>query len=208
LKTTNTENHFHNQLELWPSEPQKADRRQLKQHPVRNQKEPSEMTNMELLTFILGAAHEPACARLSASYSSLRQLGDVHPADLRGHGLTTRAVERLGAVFETARRYGEEAFVSGQPFKGSYDIYAHFRERLAAETREHFVAVLLDNKHRKLRDVIIAVGSLTASVVHPRDVFRRVLLDAAAAVIFVHNHPSGDPTPGIGLSAGTVIAGS
>jgi DNA repair protein RadC len=92
-------------------------------------------------------------------------------------------------------RYGEEEFVSGQPFKGSYDIYAHFRERLAAETREHFLAVLLDNKHRKLRDVTITVGSLTASLVHPRGVFRRVLLDAAAAVIFVHNHPSGDPTP-------------
>src|SRR5438552_2215289 len=79
----------------------------------------------------------------------------AHPADLRDHGLTRHAVERLGAVLEAARRYGEEEFVSGQPFKGSYDIYAHFRERLAAETREHFLAVLLDNKHRKLRDVTI-----------------------------------------------------
>jgi DNA repair protein RadC len=104
-------------------------------------------------------------------------------------------VEKLCAVFEVARRYGEIEWVVGELFKGSYDVHAHFRERLAHEAREHFIAVLLDNKHRKLRDVTIAVGSLTASVVHPRDVFRPVLLDAAAAVIFVHNHPSGDPTP-------------
>jgi len=86
-------------------------------------------------------------------------------------------------------------FVPGQPFKGSYDVYAHFRERLASEPVEHFIAVLLDNKHRKLKDVTLSLGSLTASIVHPRDVYRRIVRDAAAAVIFVHNHPSGDATP-------------
>jgi DNA repair protein RadC len=74
-------------------------------------------------------------------------------------------------------------------------VYAHFRERLAAETVEHFIAVLLDNKNRKLRDVEVGLGSLTATVVHPRDVFSRVIRDSAVAVPFVHNHPSGDATP-------------
>ena len=55
--------------------------------------------------------------------------------------------------------------------------------------------MLLDNKHRKIRDVEIRLGSLTSTIVHPRDVFSRVIRDAAAAVICVHNHPSGDPTP-------------
>lgn len=86
-------------------------------------------------------------------------------------------------------------WVPGEPFKGSHDLYAHFRERLAYEPVEHFVAVLLDNKNRKLRDVTVSLGSLTASIVHPRDVYRRIIRDAAAYVIFVHNHPSGDPTP-------------
>jgi DNA repair protein RadC len=54
---------------------------------------------------------------------------------------------------------------------------------------------LLDNKHRKLRDVCISQGSLTSSVVHPREVYIPVIRESAAAVIFVHNHPSGDPTP-------------
>ena len=53
----------------------------------------------------------------------------------------------------------------------------------------------LDNKHRKLRDVMVSKGSLTASIVHPRDVFAQVVRWSAAAIIFVHNHPSGDPTP-------------
>jgi DNA repair protein RadC len=55
--------------------------------------------------------------------------------------------------------------------------------------------VLLDNKHRKLKDVLLSLGSLTASIVHPRDAFAAVVREAAAAVVFVHNHPSGDATP-------------
>jgi len=55
--------------------------------------------------------------------------------------------------------------------------------------------VLLDNKNRKLKDIRISQGSLTASIVHPRDVYLPVIRESAAAVIFVHNHPSGDPTP-------------
>jgi DNA repair protein RadC len=60
---------------------------------------------------------------------------------------------------------------------------------------ELLYAVLLDNKHRKLRDVMVSKGSLTASIVHPRDVFVRVVCHQAAAIVFVHNNPSGDPTP-------------
>ena len=85
--------------------------------------------------------------------------------------------------------------LKGRGDGGSGDIYAHFRERLADETCELFYAVLLDNKHRKLRDVMVSKGSLTASIVHPRDVFNQVVRHSAAAIVFVHNHPSGDPTP-------------
>ncbi len=99
------------------------------------------------------------------------------------------------AAIEIAKRYGEKEFKPGAPLRGSGDVYAHFRERLADERREQFYAVLLDNKHRKIKDVAVSQGSLTASIVHPRDVFAPVVRESAAAVIFVHNHPSGDPTP-------------
>jgi DNA repair protein RadC len=163
-------------------------------HALRNPKTPAEMTNDELLTVILGFRHAPVSAQLAAAFPSLRDLAADSIA-WREAGLTGSGAERLHAVFEIARRHGETEWLPGAAFRGSGDIYAHFRERLAAAEREEFYGILLDNKHRKLRDVLLSVGSLTASIVHPRDVFLQVIRHAAAAVIFVHNHPSGDPTP-------------
>ena len=133
--------------------------------------------------------------RCGSTHDGFREVAQLGPADLLAHGFTTGAIEKLSAVFEIAKRYGEQEFKKGEPLRSSGDIYAHFRERLGAETREHFYGVLLDNKHRKIRDVLLSLGSLTASIVQPRDCFAQVLRHAAAAVVFVHNHPSGDPTP-------------
>lgn len=69
-----------------------------------------------------------------------------------------------------------------------------FRD-LAQETKEHFVALHLDAKNRILCYDTVSVGSLCASVVHPREVFKSALLSSAAAVLFLHNHPSGDTRP-------------
>jgi len=155
----------------------------------------AEQSTVELLASLLGGRTESVCEALAEEYGALRRLGAAHPAELREKGLRPAAIRKLGAVFELARRFGEEDFPPGATFKASYDVYAHFRERLAAETVELFIAVLLDNKHRKIRDVVVSMGSLTSSIVHPRDVYSKVIRESAAAVIFVHNHPSGDPTP-------------
>jgi DNA repair protein RadC len=66
---------------------------------------------------------------------------------------------------------------------------------LVDKKREQFQVLLLDRKNRVMRAVMVSQGSLTASVVHPREVFNPAIRDSAAAVIFVHNHPSGDPQP-------------
>lgn len=153
------------------------------------------LSHAELLSAVLGPVAGEPCGSLLVSAGSLRALAAVHPADLRNQGVNPSAVRRLAAVFELARRFGQEEWVPGTPFRGSYDVYAHFRESLAAESQERFIAVLLDNKNRKLRDVLVSLGSLTASIVHPRDVYTQVIRNSAAAVLFVHNHPSGDPTP-------------
>jgi DNA repair protein RadC len=79
--------------------------------------------------------------------------------------------------------------------RGSADIYALFRDEAASWDREQFLTVILDNKHKVLAVDQVSVGSLTASIVHPREVFKAILLANAAAFICVHNHPSGDPTP-------------
>jgi DNA repair protein RadC len=69
------------------------------------------------------------------------------------------------------------------------------RARLASSSVEEFWALALDVRHRLQAEMCLARGSLTGVEVHPRDVFRPLIRSAAAAVIFCHNHPSGDPTP-------------
>jgi DNA repair protein RadC len=161
----------------------------------RRRNPPAEMSNAELLSVLLGTRTAAILVATQGGLPNLRHLATSHPADLRDAGMPAAGLRRFDVLFELARRYGETEWIAGEPFKGSYDVYAHFRERLAAETVEFFMVVLLDNRHRRLKDVIVGQGSLTASMVHPRDVYRRIVRDAAAAVIFVHNHPSGDPTP-------------
>jgi DNA repair protein RadC len=68
---------------------------------------------------------------------------------------------------------------------------------LGRETKEHFMALHLDSKNRLLCIEVVSVGSLSAAVVHPREVFKSALLSSAAAVLFVHNHPSGDTVPSL-----------
>lgn len=57
------------------------------------------------------------------------------------------------------------------------------------------MVLMLDSKNRLIRDMRVSEGSLNASIVHPREVFNSVIRESASAVIFMHNHPSGDPTP-------------
>ncbi|MBI3785560.1 MAG: DNA repair protein RadC [Deltaproteobacteria bacterium] len=144
---------------------------------------------------LLGPASAEPCRRIIQTYSSLRELALLNPVVFIDYGFTRTAIMRLEAVLEFAKRYGETEWRVGDPFKGPADIYAHFRETLAVEMHEHFYAVMLDNKHRKIREVLVSKGSLTSSIVHPRDVFAQVVRHSAAAIVFVHNHPSGDPTP-------------
>jgi DNA repair protein RadC len=76
-------------------------------------------------------------------------------------------------------------------------VHRHFHPRLRDAPTEQFHILLLDARHRVLRSVLTSQGTLTASLVHPREVFRPALREGAAALVLVHNHPSGDPTPSL-----------
>ena len=101
----------------------------------------------------------------------------------------------LAAALELGRRVAARRLRSGDPVRGPADVFRHFHARLRDVRYERFLLLLLDGRHRMLREVVISQGTLTASLVHPREVFRPALREAAAAVVLVHNHPSGDPTP-------------
>jgi len=73
-------------------------------------------------------------------------------------------------------------------------VYELFRD-LKCESKEHFMALHLDGKNRILCYELISLGSLNQSIVHPREVFKSALLSSAAALILIHNYPSGDPQP-------------
>lgn len=82
-----------------------------------------------------------------------------------------------------------------EPISGSADIFRIIGSAAQAWDREHFLSAILDGKGRLIDIDEISVGSLTASIVHPREVFKPIILANGAAWIGIHNHPSGDPTP-------------
>lgn len=156
----------------------------------------------ELLALLLGtggAGHD-ALAVAHAVYArcggSLRRLAREPVAALTtvaGVGVA-RAVA-LHAALELGRRSGREELEEGIPLRSPRDVHAAFASRLEDLAVEEFHVAILDAQHRLERDVTVTRGVLDASLVHPREVFREAIAERAAAVILVHNHPSGDPTP-------------
>jgi DNA repair protein RadC len=99
------------------------------------------------------------------------------------------------AALELGRRAAAIPVAPRSPVRDAAAVYAHFRGRLPQLEREVFWVLLLDGKNRVQGEVRISEGSLTAALVHPREVFLPAIRAAAAALILVHNHPSGDPVP-------------
>ncbi len=159
------------------------------------------LSEAELLALIIGggSARETAIdlgRRLMSRFGSLRRLAQCSPGELKAiHGIGDAKAARIRAALEIARRYSGERLPAGAPISGSAQLFNYMREKLAGRQKEFFVSVLLDIKHRIIREDQVSVGSLSESVVHPREVFKNAIRESAAAVIFVHNHPSGNPQP-------------
>ena len=126
---------------------------------------------------------------------SLRRLASQTEVEWRAAGLTAADCEVLGAALELAERLRQEALPMGQQFESPEQIFRHFHPLLRDEKRELFLVALLDARHRVLRHEVVSIGSLTSSIVHPREVFLPAIRESACAVVLVHNHPSGDARP-------------
>jgi DNA repair protein RadC len=92
----------------------------------------------------------------------------------------------------TRRRYRGKKPVE---IRGPDDVVKAIGPKLQREQREHFLVLLLNARHEAIGRETISVGSLNASIVHPREVFLPAILSSAASIVLVHNHPSGDPEP-------------
>jgi len=133
---------------------------------------------------------------LVAARGGLHWLVSATAREIEAHpGVGPAKAASLLAAFEIGRRFAARRLRPGDAISGPADVFRHFHPRLRDATRERFLALLLDGRHRVIREVEISHGTLTASLVHPREVFRPALRDGAAALVVAHNHPSGDPTP-------------
>lgn len=161
------------------------------------------LTDAELLAIVLrtgnGSTGESAldhARRLLTRFGDLKGVSDASFAELGSvKGVGTAKIAQIKASFELGRRHDSWAWKPGELLGSPEEVYRHFRRIYRNVKREIFYVVLLTNKNRKIREVKISEGSLTASIVHPREVFHPVIKDSAAGVVFVHNHPSGDPAP-------------
>ena len=129
---------------------------------------------------------------------SLLDLDSMTLRELRRHGLTAAQAGRVKAAFDLGRQLleAEASLHEDAPILSSpEEAYRYMRPRYVNEYREHFDVLMMDNRNRLIGHHRVSTGSLTASVVHPREVFRPVIRESAASVIFCHGHPSGDPSP-------------
>lgn len=133
--------------------------------------------------------------RVLARLGGLHSLSTASEAELISAGIHAAKAGRLRQTLALARAAIGERPIRGRRLEHAAAVWTHMRDRLCALSVEEFWAIAIDVRHRVLFDELFARGSLSGVEVHPRDVFRPLIRASAAAVILVHNHPSGDPTP-------------
>lgn len=167
---------------------------------------PQALSDAELLAILIGSGTRGESAiqlgqrllRLGAAEQGhgLRFLASAGVADLRRRirGLGPARIAALLAAVELGRRIAEVQ-VRRPAIRGPADVAGLLVERTRGLDREQFYTVLLNTKNHVLGVELIAIGSLNAAIVHPREIFKAAIRRSANAMILVHNHPSGDPTP-------------
>lgn len=163
-----------------------------------------QLTDAELLALILRTG-DAAAGRsaidlgrdlLQAFGGDLRQLAGATLAEtcrVKGAGLAKAA--SVKAALELGKRFQSRRLETLERFTTPRQVFDYFHHAYRDARKEYFFILLLDGKNRIIRKVAISEGSLNQSIVHPREVFNPAVRDSAAAIILIHNHPSGDPAP-------------
>lgn len=162
---------------------------------------PEFLSNRELLAVLLktGTKDRSVLAlvdQLIAHFGSLRELACASYEEMtviKGVG-PAKAGEIL-AAFELAKRLSNSNLQTREVINSPADAATIFMDEMRLLDREHFMILMLNTKHRVIAKKVVSIGHLSASLVHPRELFKDIIKKSSAAVILVHNHPSGDPTP-------------
>ncbi len=162
------------------------------------------MSTAQLLAIILRIGDKDKSAielarELLLYFKSLKEIEDASMAEFSAiKGMGSAKVSQLKAAFELGRRLlqiDKNATFQKPSFKNSREVFEYYRPKFYGLKKERFLCALLDTKNRVFRDTIVSEGTLTSSLVHPREVFREAIKEAAVSLLLVHNHPSGDPNP-------------
>ena len=160
------------------------------------------LSNAELVAILLATGTKELTAIslaeniLNYSNDGLRFLTDTTVEELsniRGMGLAKSA--QLIAAVELGKRIALTTKVNNYRIKSPMDVSSLLMEDLRYKKKEYFNILLLNTKHELISIENISIGSLNASIVHPREVFQRAIKRSSSAIILAHNHPSGDPSP-------------
>ncbi len=159
------------------------------------------LADAELLALQLGSGRRghnavDVARELLAVYGSLAGVASRELAELaRRPGVGQAKAARLVAAFELTRRLRARTLGARTVLGSPAEVHAAFGPLMEDLPREVFRVALLDAQNGLLRDLIVSEGTLSSSLVHPREVFKPAILEPAASIVLVHNHPSGDPTP-------------
>lgn len=156
----------------------------------------------ELLAILIGSGQRGTSALdigagvVGECRGSLRRLSSLSVGALESlPGVGGATAARIVAALELGRRAAADRPAEEDKIRGPHDVFRRMGPRLRDLDREEFHVLLLTSQHRVIREVLITRGILDASLIHPREVFKPAIVESAAAVILLHNHPSGDPAP-------------
>jgi DNA repair protein RadC len=152
---------------------------------------------LELLLFsaILRKDTKPLAKQLIASFGDFAGVISASPEQLAAEGLTDGTVALLKVIQAGAQRLGRQSLMDKEILSSWTALIDYLRSAMARETNEHFRLLFLDRKNRLIKDEVQARGTVDHTPVYVREVVKRALELGATALILVHNHPSGDPTP-------------
>ncbi|MDH5672261.1 MAG: DNA repair protein RadC [Myxococcales bacterium] len=159
------------------------------------------LSDSQLLAVLLGTGSSREgvavlAERLIGELGGLEGLRRTSAASLSLRaGIGHSKASRLRAAVELGLRLSARPLHPKAPVSSSRDVEAALGPRLRQASQEHFYALPLDAKNRPLAEILVAIGGLSSCAVTPSDIFRQVLREPAASVIFAHNHPSGEPAP-------------
>ncbi|RKL65908.1 hypothetical protein CR203_17700 [Salipaludibacillus neizhouensis] len=162
---------------------------------------PQALSNQDLIALLLGSGTKSESviqlsARVIQHFDGLKLLKEAsikELMDIRGIG-EAKAVQ-LKAALELGRRIHQYPAEDRYVIRSPEDVSNYMMEEMRHLQQEHFICLYLNTKNQVIHKQTIFIGSLNASIVHPREVFKEAFRYSAASIICLHNHPSGDPSP-------------